>query len=137
GSQYISTTYQESWKSLKPNVAAEQAIQAGMKYLGTPYEFGSSRKDTSTFDCSDFVRQAYLDGTGFLLPGDSRQQAEYIKELHGSKLVKNWRNLKRGDLMFFMDYKGYTAASYEGIDRMTARVSHVGIYLGNGQVLHT
>nr|WP_306440429.1 MULTISPECIES: NlpC/P60 family protein [unclassified Paenibacillus] len=51
-----------------------------MNYLGTPYEFGSIRSNTKTFDCSDFVRQAYLEGTGIILPADSRTQGAYIKK---------------------------------------------------------
>ncbi|MCY9667532.1 C40 family peptidase [Paenibacillus alginolyticus] len=38
---------------------AKNIIEKGMKYLGTPYKFGSSRSNTETFDCSDFVRQAF------------------------------------------------------------------------------
>ncbi|CAM4398320.1 hypothetical protein PAAL109150_24825 [Paenibacillus alkaliterrae] len=30
-------------------------IQKGMRYIGTPYEFGSSRSNTRTFDCSEGV----------------------------------------------------------------------------------
>ena len=136
-SSYLTTTYVEAWKTLDPSVAAEMAIEAGLKYLGTPYQFGSSRLDTSTFDCSDFVRQAYLDGIGIKLPGDSRQQGDFIKEQQAGQVVTDWRQLKRGDLMFFMEYAGYKASSYAGIDKSTETIRHVGIYLGNGQVLHT
>ncbi|TBL67913.1 SH3 domain-containing C40 family peptidase [Paenibacillus thalictri] len=135
GSQYISTTYVEPYKLLDPATAAQKAIETGMKYLGTPYEFGSSRSDTSTFDCSDFVRQAYLDGIGQLLPGDSRSQASYVKGI--GKTKTDWRQLKKGDLMFFMSYKGSTSAAYANVDRANETVTHVGIYLGDGQVLHT
>jgi cell wall-associated NlpC family hydrolase len=47
-------------------------IKDGMKYLGTPYQFGSNRSNTKTFDCSDFVRQAFMEGTGIRLPLNSR-----------------------------------------------------------------
>ncbi|MEK8132096.1 SH3 domain-containing C40 family peptidase [Paenibacillus filicis] len=134
-SAYISTTFVEPYKQLDPTIAAEKVIQAGMRYLGTPYEFGSSRYDTSTFDCSDFVRQAFIDGIQQQLPGDSRTQASYVKSV--GKTSTDWRKLKRGDLLFFMSYKGSKAADYTGIDKSKAAVTHVGIYLGNGQVLHT
>lgn len=113
----------------------EQVIAAGMKYLGTPYEYGSSRSNTSTFDCSDFVRQAYKDALGLTLPADSRQQGDYIKD--NSTAVYSIDNLKRGDLVFFMSYKGSSAKSYEGINKQNQRITHVAIYLGNGQLLHT
>ncbi|MDF2959980.1 MAG: hydrolase Nlp/P60 [Paenibacillus sp.] len=134
-SKYITTTYVEPYKQLEPAVAAQKVIDAGMKYLGTPYEFGSSRSNTSTFDCSDFVRQSYLDGIGQLLPGDSRSQSSYVKAV--GKTSSDWRQLKKGDLLFFMSYKGSSASSYAGIDKTTETVTHVGIYLGDGKMLHT
>lgn len=113
----------------------ESVIAAGMGYLGTPYEFGSSRTDTSTFDCSDFIRQIFLDAVNLKLPADSRQQGDWIKA--NSTAVTDISGLKRGDLMFFMDYKGSSASAYAGIDKSTARITHVAMYLGDGQLLHT
>ncbi|MEK3770419.1 SH3 domain-containing C40 family peptidase [Paenibacillus sp. FSL R5-0887] len=113
----------------------ERVIAAGMGYLGTPYEYGSSRNDTSTFDCSDFIRQIFMDAANLKLPADSRQQGDWVKS--NSTVVTSISNLKRGDLMFFMDYKGNSASAYEGIDKSTARISHVAMYLGDGQVLQT
>ncbi|MCR8636397.1 C40 family peptidase [Paenibacillus radicis (ex Xue et al. 2023)] len=109
-------------------------ISAGKKYLGTPYEFGSDRSNTRTFDCSDFVRQAFKDGAGVTLPSDSRGQGSYVKSL--GKSTSNWRNLKAGDLMFFMDYKGTSKSAYPS-NTSNQTITHVGIYLGNGQILHT
>ncbi|MNO41099.1 Peptidoglycan DL-endopeptidase CwlO precursor [compost metagenome] len=106
-----------------------------MGYLGTPYEFGSSRNDTRTFDCSDFIRQIFIDAVNLKLPADSRQQGEWVKS--NSTVVTSTSGLKRGDLMFFMDYKGNSTSAYEGIDKSKARISHVAIYLGDGQILHT
>jgi cell wall-associated NlpC family hydrolase len=115
--------------------SAQDVINAGKAYLGTPYEFGSSRSNTSTFDCSDFVRQAFMDGAGIRLPADSRQQGDYVKA-NGSAST-NWRNLNPGDIMFFMSYEGTSLSSYSGIDKSSQRITHDGIYLGNGQILHT
>lgn len=113
----------------------ENVIKAGQKYLGTPYQFGSNRNSTATFDCSDFVRRAFINGIGLTLPSDSRQQATYVKKV--GKTSTNWKNLKRGDLMFFMSYKGTSKSSYANINKANQRITHVGIYLGNGQILHT
>ncbi|WP_438448506.1 C40 family peptidase [Gorillibacterium sp. sgz5001074] len=113
----------------------ESFINQGMTYMGTPYEFGSDRFDTSTFDCSDFVQQSFWDITREVIAGDSRGQADYVKSL--GPVASDWRNLKRGDLMFFMSYKGYKASDYAGIDESTETVTHVAIYLGNGQMLQT
>lgn len=121
--------------SVPATVKAQKVIDAGMKYLGTPYEYGSSRSNTSTFDCSDFVRQAFLDGIGLKLPADSRQQGDYVKKI--GKTSTNWRNLKPGDIMFFMSYKGSGKSKYTNINKQAQRITHDAIYLGNGKILHT
>lgn len=121
-----------------PSSAAQMAskvIEAGKKYLGTPYEYGSSRLNTLTFDCSDFVRQAYLDGIGLKLPSDSRSQGEYVKKQ--GDIATDWSKLKPGDIMFFMEYRGTAASNYQGINKLTEKITHTAIYLGNGQILHT
>ncbi|MGG4144476.1 SH3 domain-containing protein [Paenibacillus algorifonticola] len=115
--------------------SVEGVIAAGLKYLGTPYEYGSSRSTTATFDCSDFVRQAFLDGVGIKLPADSRGQGEHVAQR--GKAVTDWRQLKRGDIMFFMSYKGSKASAYAGTNKATATITHDGIYLGDGKILHT
>lgn len=113
----------------------ENVISKGMKYLGTPYEFGSSRSNTKTFDCSDFVRQAYLEGAGIKLPADSRTQGAYIKK--NGTYTTNWKKLKPGDIMFFMTYRGNDSSDYKGVNKNTERITHDGIYLGNGKILQT
>ncbi|AJS61338.1 hydrolase Nlp/P60 [Paenibacillus sp. IHBB 10380] len=115
--------------------SVEKMIAAGKKYLGTPYEYGSSRSSTSTFDCSAFVRQAFIDGLGIKLPADSRGQGSYVK--NKGKTVSDWKKLKRGDLMYFMSYKGSSASAYSNVNKSTATITHTGIYLGDGQILHT
>jgi cell wall-associated NlpC family hydrolase len=99
----------------------ERVIEEGLKYLGTPYEFNSDRSSTATFDCSDFTRRTYYDATGKWIPGNSRTQADFVRQ--NGKVTTNWRNLKRGDLMFFAD-------------QSTGRINHVAIYMGNEQILH-
>jgi cell wall-associated NlpC family hydrolase len=99
----------------------ERVIREGLKYVGTPYEYNSDRSSTKTMDCSDFTRRTYYDATGKWIPGNSRTQAAFVRE-HG-KVTTNWRNLKRGDLMFF-------------ITPSTGTISHVAIYMGDGRMLH-
>ncbi|WP_017690228.1 SH3 domain-containing C40 family peptidase [Paenibacillus sp. PAMC 26794] len=124
-----------SGTSVTGNASVEKVIAAGMKYLGTPYEFGASRNSTATFDCSSFVRQTFIDALGIKLPADSRKQGAYVKAK--GTVQTNWKNLKRGDLMYFMSYKGSSASSYSGVNKSTATITHTGIYLGDGKVLHT
>ncbi|TLS50012.1 NlpC/P60 family protein [Paenibacillus antri] len=119
----------------KPSASVQKVINAGMKYLGTPYEFGSSRSNTRTFDCSDFVRQAYKDGAGITLTSNSRTQADYVRSI--GKTTTDWRDLKPGDIMFFMSYEGSDETDYEGINKSGQRITHNAIYLGDGKILQT
>lgn len=113
----------------------EKVINVGMSFLGTPYQYGSNRNSTAYFDCSAFVRRAFQNALNITLPADSRGQGNYVKSKGNAK--SNWRQLQRGDLMFFMSYRGTSASSYSGVNKATATITHVGIYLGDGKVLHT
>lgn len=85
------------------------------KWIGTPYRSGgNSRKGV---DCSGLSTQLYQKVYRVKLPRSSQEQ--YKK----SKKVKR-AALKEGDLLFFTG-KG-----------SGKQVSHVGIYLKNGQFIH-
>lgn len=122
-------------KSSHSNSKIDSIIKTGLKYLGTPYEFGSDRSKTTTFDCSAFVRHVFKEAAGIVLPSDSRQQANYVKNKGITK--SNWRSLQKGDLMFFMSYRGTDRKNYSGIDKSKQKITHVGIYMGDGKILHT
>ncbi|WNR46736.1 C40 family peptidase [Paenibacillus roseipurpureus] len=134
-SKYIITDF----SVIKPNMPLgdeiEAVISAGQGYMGTPYEYGSARNDPSTFDCSDFIQTIFWDALRLSLPSDSAAQGSYVRSL--GPIVKDWTTLKRGDLMFFSSYKGAKASDYAGVNILTEPITHVGIYLGNGQMLHT
>ncbi|MFC5530055.1 C40 family peptidase [Cohnella yongneupensis] len=119
------------------SVEIEKVIADGMKYVGTPYEFGSNRSTKTTFDCSDFVKWIFNETLDVKLPADSRQQGDYVKEHEPNTVQTDWHKLKRGDLMFFMSYEGSSASDYKNVNKKTERITHVGIYLGNGKILHT
>lgn len=113
----------------------EATIKLGNKFKGTPYEFGSNRNTTRTFDCSDFVKHIFKQAAGITLPGSSATQAAWVKK--NSTVKTSWSSLKRGDLVFFMSYKGSKASNYSKLNKSKQKVTHVGIYLGNGKILHT
>lgn len=103
-------------------------LKSGESFLGTPYEFGSDREDTSTFDCSDFIRHIIKEGSGQILPGSSRKQADYART-HG--IVRtDVKALQAGDVVFFMKHRGSQPTDYEKVDKSTASVTHVGIVTG-------
>lgn len=124
-------TYAATSKTTKIN----KVISIGKSYLGTPYEYGSSRSNDKTFDCSDFTKWIFKRGAGVTLPSTAATQATYVKKK--SSTTTNWRNLKKGDLMFFMSYKGTSKSSYSKINKSKQKVTHVGVYLGDGKILHT
>lgn len=100
------------------NAKVEKLIQAGLKYLGRPYQFGASSSQTRTFDCSSFTQRAYAD-IGIKIKRSSRSQYSYPP----GRLIKK-SELRRGDLVFF-DYT------------RDGRIDHVAIYYGNNKLLHT
>lgn len=78
--------------------------------LGSPYKPGG--KDPSGFDCSGFTGYVYRKG-GYKLPATSDGQYAFVKKI---------KEPKEGDLVFFK------------IDGN--KISHVGIYTGNGRFIH-
>lgn len=134
-SKYIKLNTSVYKMSLHRTDLIEAFIAEGMKYLGTPYEFSSTRFDITSFDCSDFVLQAFWNVTGTTIPADSRGQGAMVRDL--GTVVTDWKDLKRGDLMFFMSYAGSKATDYANTDKMNEEITHVAIYLGDGQMLHT
>ncbi len=94
-------------------VLRHQIIATAKKYIGVPYVWaGSTPKG---FDCSGFVQYVYK-AHGITLPRVSRDQ--YTA---GRWIAKH--ELQPGDLVFFHNGNG-------------TAVSHVGIYIGDGQFIH-
>ncbi|OEF98905.1 hypothetical protein BHF71_02975 [Vulcanibacillus modesticaldus] len=111
--QKIKIPQKTGWKA-----KADQLIQAGMKYLGRPYEFGASNRQTRTFDCSSFTQRAFAD-IGIKIKRSSRSQYAYPP----GRYIKR-SEIRRGDLLFF-DYT------------RDGKIDHVAIYYGNNKLLHT
>jgi cell wall-associated NlpC family hydrolase len=91
-------------------------------YLKTPYVFGARYGQTRTFDCSSFVKTVFAKN-GITLPRVSRDQAREGKYVSKSNLVV-------GDLVFFSTPP---REKYSG----NKKIGHVGIYVGNGRMIHT
>lgn len=69
-----------------------------------------------------------------MIPGDSRAQGNFVKSFGHAKT--DWRQLQRGDLMFCMSSIGGQASDYSGVDKSVESITHTGIYLGDGKILH-
>lgn len=92
-------------------------IAEAEKYLGYPYVWGGSSPATS-FDCSGFVSYV-LTNSGLCNTGRLGAQS-----LYNISTPVSSANAQPGDLVFFV-------GTYD-----TPGVSHVGIYVGNGVMLH-
>ncbi len=92
-------------------------ITEAEKYIGYPYVWGGSNPNTS-FDCSGFVSWA-LTESGVCNTGRLGAQG-----LYNISTPVSSANAKPGDLIFFV-------GTYD-----TPGISHVGIYVGGGKMLH-
>jgi cell wall-associated NlpC family hydrolase len=92
-----------------PAAARRSAMQKALGKVGSPYRYGAA--GPNAFDCSGLVTWAFK-SSGKSLPRTSSQLSRV-----GAPVSKS--ALQPGDLVFF--YKP---------------ISHVGIYIGNGKIVH-
>ena len=113
GQQRASRTEREEPAAAGPVVAdsaaAQKAIDAAMAQRGKPYVWAA--EGPGSFDCSGLVLYAYK-AAGISLPHSSKGQA-------GMGRAVSRAELQPGDIIAFY-----------------SPVSHVGIYIGNGQMVH-
>jgi len=111
-----------------PTMAADESSDASSssllafakKFEGVKYEFGTSAYSQSgTFDCSSFTQYVF-DRFGVDLPRVARAQSE-----KGRFVARD--ALQAGDLLFF-----YVPGRFKSNET----VGHVGIYMGNGNMIH-
>jgi cell wall-associated NlpC family hydrolase len=101
---------------------ANRIISTGLRYLGTPYVFNAPSYRTDVFDCSSFIQ--YIFGVnGVSLPRNSRQQSK-------TGVPVPFADIRKGDLLFFTTKR---RKNRNGL----SKIGHVGIYIGNNQMLHT
>lgn len=107
---------ESSWRK-KLRTDADAIIATALSMNGFPYLWaGMSPKG---MDCSGFVR-AVLFLHDIIIPRDASQQAPMGERIMGTA------DLQKGDLVFFGRK-----------DTVKTRVSHVGIYLGDGRFIHS
>jgi cell wall-associated NlpC family hydrolase len=92
-----------------PTAAAQIAVNTALAQQGKPYAWGGA--GPNSYDCSGLMQYAYA-RAGIRLPHSARMQSTL-----GRPVAKS--NLQPGDLVFFY-----------------SPVSHVGMYIGNGQMVH-
>lgn len=110
----------------RPDASGRQGVKSvidvGMTAIGTKYQWGgaggrSSFEDVmAPTDCSGFVSWAYQKATGHKLTAQTTGMWGQTREIKQDEAAP-------GDLVFYNMGKG-------------ANTEHVGIYMGNGQMLH-
>ena len=89
----------------------EQAAIVAIAQVGVPYRYGGST--TKGFDCSGLVQYAWSHA-GTRIPRTTGAQWQSLAPV-------NDRDLRPGDILFF---------------RIDGSISHVGLYVGDGQFVH-
>src|SRR6266508_3696417 len=103
----------QSW--LRAGPLARAAVRWALAQLGDPYRWGAAGPDS--FDCSGLTSSAYR-AAGTAIPRTSRAQWNAGPHVDVS-------NLLPGDLVFYADDP-----------RDPATIHHVGLYIGNGLMVH-
>jgi len=118
---YVTVSYELNWASkytpYGPDVSELRVniCDYAKKWIGTKYVWGGNSL-TKGIDCSGFVQQVYKH-FGYTTPRVSRDMARKYTKISIDEL-------KPGDLIFY----GRVKDNY---------INHVGIYIGNGQVIHS
>ncbi len=99
----------------------DSLFRTAYRFLGRPYLWGGT--SGKGMDCSGFTKMVYF-LNGFILPRDASQQVHAGTDVPTDTTTLS--GLQPGDFLFFGNYR----------DDGTERVTHVGIYLGEGRFIH-
>ena len=97
------------------NATGSTIADAAQKYIGTPYVWGGESMTEGGMDCSGFVYNALKDA-GYDV---GRTTAQGYRN-YGQSVSKS--DVQPGDLIFY---------------GKNGEASHIGIYIGNGQMIHS
>ena len=100
----------------------EKISETAMKFLGIPYLWGGT--SSKMVDCSGFTKTVFF-MNGIILQRDASQQVIYGDLVDTSD---GYENLVPADLLFFGTHE---------TDSTKERVTHVAIYIGNGEIIHS
>jgi len=118
---FIKKSQGKVFQQWKQSIKADSALLCSFakSNIGLPYLWGGT--SSKGLDCSGFVKTVYF-LNGIILARDASLQF-----LHGEKIDfnKGFQQLKPGDLFFFGDDEG-----------TSGKVTHVGMYIGNTEMIH-
>lgn len=100
----------------------ERIIATAMQFVGFPYLWAGT--SVKAMDCSGFAKTTYY-LNGLILLRDASQQARMGEPVD---ISTGWDHLQMGDLIFF---------GRKATETQKERVTHVGIYVGDGRFLHS
>lgn len=105
----------------------QDLLTTGYRFLGVPYMWGGT--SIKNVDCSGFTRSVYF-ANGVLLPRNASQQARIGEDvgIFKDNGDVDWSGLLPGDLLFW----GKAAT-----DTTRERITHVGMYIGDGKFIHS
>lgn len=112
-------------------LTADNVLASAETMLGLPYLWGGT--SVKGVDCSGFTKTAYY-MNGYIIPRDASQQVlagdkiEILDANGNFDATVALKNLKPADLLFFAGGKA---------NNPNARVTHVALYLGNGEFIHS
>ncbi|NLC09082.1 MAG: C40 family peptidase [Gammaproteobacteria bacterium] len=95
---------------------ADDVLFRAFGLVGTPYKYGGNTPE-SGFDCSGLIKFVYSDTVGLQLP----RTTGAMMQTKAPVVPRN--QLRSGDIVFFATSGG-------------RRVSHAGIYVGEGRFVH-
>jgi gamma-D-glutamyl-L-lysine dipeptidyl-peptidase len=96
---------------------SDRMVLTGKQLMGFPYLWGGT--SSKGMDCSGFIKTICL-LNGVIVERDASQQVHHGLEID---ITDGWDKLQKGDLLFFGS-------------KLTKRVNHVGLYIGDSEVLH-
>ncbi len=111
--------FDEWYDSIELN--ADNVLAKAKTYMGVPYMWGGT--STKLLDCSGFTKTVFYH-FGWILPRDASQQV-FTGELVSEEIDLD--KFKKGDLLFF---------GRKAKDGKKERVTHVGLYIGDGEFIH-
>ncbi len=104
----------DEWSNSEPDV--QSIFSVAREMMGFPYLWGGT--SSKGIDCSGFMKLVFY-SQGIILARDASQQARYGESID----LSSRNNLQPGDLLFF--------------GRTAQRITHVGMYIGNGDFIHS
>lgn len=120
----------ENWVATR-QLTAENLLSSAKSMLGLPYLWGGT--SVKGVDCSGFTKTAFY-MNGYVIPRDASQQVLAGEKIEILGTDGNFdatialKNLKPADLLFFAGSKN---------SNPNARVTHVAMYIGNGEFIHS